>query len=121
MYHPDCVLLLPAKYWIKSAAGPRSMCCVDQGRQTYTDAVRAGDREGCDYCRAEQEYFSSIRRCGSGVRIWYIRGVHCSEPRFRKGRRWKTIILASSSRVLAFMKELDEELWKLGVLAKTGA
>ena len=68
----------------------------------------------------EQEYFLVDKEMWEQRKDLVYTGVHCSEPRFRKGRRWKTIILASSSRASwLFMKELDEELWKLGVLAKT--
>ena len=46
--------------------------------------------------------------------------ARCSAQSRPRGRRWRiTISAPSSPRVAAFMEDLDEELWKLGILAKT--
>ena len=63
---------------------------------------------------------SSTARCTISARICSIPAARCSAPRPPRGRSWTTTISAPSSPVSPpIMKELDEELWKLGILAKT--
>ena len=68
---------------------------------------------------AEQEYFLVDKKLYDQRPDLLFTGRTLFGAKAPRARNWKTTILGPSARVAAFMKELDEELWKLGILAKT--
>ena len=74
--------------------------------------------ESCSRPLAEQEYFLIDTGCIKRPDLIYCGRTLFMQNRL-KARKWKIIISERLNRVSAFMKELEEELWKLGVLAKT--
>ena len=69
----------------------------------------------------EQEYFLIDKEdYQKRLDLVLYAAARCSALRRPRARSWRTTTSARSSPVVAgFMKELDEELWKLGILAKT--
>ena len=68
---------------------------------------------------AEQEYFILTRKCTRSVPTWFTRRTLFG-ARPPKGQELEDHYFVSlKPRVSAFMRELEEELWKLGVPAKT--
>ena len=103
----------------KKAPLLRSMCCVDQAARRILALFGQATEKVVTTVGPEQEYFLVDKRCGSSVRIWYIRGATVRSQGSERAGDGRPLFWHHQAARPGFYEELDEELWKLGVLAKT--
>lgn len=79
------------------------------------DTIRVNSTVG-----PEQEYFLVDKKCGKNVKTWFTPAEPFFGAKSPRGQELDDHYFGIiKQRVLSFMKDLDDELWKLGVLAKT--
>ena len=104
----------------KKAPLLRSMCCVDQAARRILALFGQTTEKVVTTVGPEQEYFLVDKEMWEQRKDLVYTGRTLFGARVPKGQEMEDHYFGIiKPRVLAFMKELDEELWKLGVLAKT--
>ena len=104
----------------KKAPLLRSMCCVDQAARRILALFGQATEKVVTTVGPEQEYFLVDKEMWEQRKDLVYTGRTLFGAKLPKGQEMEDHYFGIiKPRVLAFMKELDEELWKLGVLAKT--
>lgn len=104
----------------KKAPLLRSMCCVDQAARRILALFGQATEKVVTTVGPEQEYFLVDKEMWEQRKDLVYTGRTLFGAKVPKGQEMEDHYFGIiKPRVLAFMKELDEELWKLGVLAKT--
>ncbi len=98
----------------------RSMCCVDRAARRILKLFGENSEKVTTTVGPEQEYFLVDKDMFDKRRDLRFTGRTLLGAMPPKGQELDDHYFGMiKPRVMAFMKELDEELWKLGVLAKT--
>ena len=104
----------------KKAPLLRSMCCVDQAARRILALFGQATEKVVTTVGPEQEYFLVDKEMWEQRKDLVYTGRTLFGAKVPKGQEMEDHYFGIiKPRVLAFMKELDEELWKLGVPAKT--